>query len=67
MVENYKKLARIPSLVDARIQLNGIIVNSLWSQRNLESYKFTKFSKTHLLSTEFDKVGELLPVDVSEE
>lgn len=64
---NYKKLAQIPSLVDARIILDGIIINSFWTQRNLESAKLTKFLKTNLLSTEFEKVGELTPADVSEE
>lgn len=68
MVERYKRFAQIPSLIDGRVCLNGILINSIWTQRNLEFGKLTKFSKINLLSVdEFEKVGELSPVDVSEE
>lgn len=68
-METYKKIAKIPSLVDAEIVLKGdnYVVLSTWTQRNLDSGKQTKFLQTHLLSSELENLGNILPIDTSNE
>lgn len=69
-METYKKIAQIPSLLDAQIIPKGdnnFVVLSNWTQRNLDSGKQTKFFETHLLSSELENLGNILPVDVSNE
>lgn len=68
-METYKEIAKIPSLVDAEIIPKGdnYVVLSTWTQRNLDSGKQTKFLETHLLSSELENLGNVLPVDTSHE
>lgn len=63
----YKKLAQVPSLLNARVLLSGVVITSEWTQRNVENGRHTKYLRSHLLSTEFDKVGDILPLDISNE
>jgi len=65
IVKTYKSLSQIPALVGAQIQSQNVI-NSTWSQRNIEKGKTTKFTRTILLNN-FKNTEETLPVDVSSE
>lgn len=67
IVNTYRKLCLIPALVGARIDKNGRIVTSVWSHRNLEKSKSTKFLKYFLLYPDLQKDQELTPVDISNE
>ncbi|XP_076266303.1 acylamino-acid-releasing enzyme-like isoform X2 [Rhynchophorus ferrugineus] len=64
LVKTYKVLSSIPALVRAEIESENV-VSSVWSQRNIEKGKATKFNRMHFL---FPKTSEeTLPIDISAE
>ncbi|XP_050303713.1 acylamino-acid-releasing enzyme-like [Anthonomus grandis grandis] len=65
IVKTYRSLAQVPALVGAQIHSPNVI-NTVWSQRNIEKGSTTKFSRTLLLN-DFEVHDETLPVDVSSE
>ncbi|CAH1156028.1 unnamed protein product [Phaedon cochleariae] len=64
-VKTYKTLAQIPAITGGRIRSDGII-SSLWSQRNLERGKTSKFMR-EFFTKDLIKLAETSPVDVSTE
>lgn len=65
IVKLYKKLSKTQSLTGGRIFQNAI--NTVWSQRNIESGKNVKYLRTHFVGDTFNNVKGLLPVDISQE
>ncbi|XP_018575043.1 acylamino-acid-releasing enzyme [Anoplophora glabripennis] len=65
IVKTYQVLAQIPTVIGADLRANGI-VRSAWSQRNIEKGKTVKFVKDVFVS-DFKKVAESLPLDISTE
>lgn len=65
LVKTYKSLSSVSALSAGQIQSPNII-STTWSQRNIEKGKSAKFSSTILLNN-FEKVGEILPIDISTE
>ncbi|CAH0554422.1 unnamed protein product [Brassicogethes aeneus] len=66
IVKVYKSLAQNPSLLGAYLCSNGV-VNSVWSQRNIEKGKTTKFTKTFVLDKNLKKIAETQPLDITDE
>ncbi|CAG9862113.1 unnamed protein product [Phyllotreta striolata] len=64
-VKTYKTLSQIPALVGGYIRSNGI-VNTNWTQRNLEKGKNTEFTRD-FFTNNCEKVAESLPFEVSNE
>ncbi|KAG5879727.1 hypothetical protein JTB14_023041 [Gonioctena quinquepunctata] len=64
-VKTYQTLARIPAVSGGNIRSNGII-SSIWTQRNLEKGKITKFVK-EIFTIDLKKTAETIPYDVSTE
>lgn len=64
-MKTYKSLTQIPAILGGTIRSNGFI-NSVWSQRNLEKGKTTKFSK-EIYTVDLKRVVETVPIDVSNE
>ncbi|XP_060528020.1 acylamino-acid-releasing enzyme-like [Cylas formicarius] len=64
IVKTYKSLAQIPALAGAQIYHSNVI-NTVWSQRNLEKGKSTKFSRTLILNGH--NVDETFPLDITSE
>lgn len=68
IIKTYRRLSQIPALTSAKIQSNGTLINSIWTERNVEREKNSKFVKTHILTlNSFEKIIETLPLDVSNE
>ncbi|XP_025831069.1 acylamino-acid-releasing enzyme isoform X2 [Agrilus planipennis] len=67
IVKIYKSLAQIPALVGARFDLKGLVINSWWSQRNLDTGKTNKFLITHLVTQRIKSIGKTNGIDVSQE
>lgn len=65
-IKTYKKLAKIPAIASGQILNNGVI-NSIWSQRNLEKGKTAKFLRAIVLNENLQKINETIPIDVSTE
>ncbi|XP_058788813.1 acylamino-acid-releasing enzyme-like [Phymastichus coffea] len=66
----YKYLSQHPSLVSARIisiARNGISIQTVWSQRNLERNIKQKFTQDFSLDADLQPLVESFPVDVSTE
>lgn len=68
MLKTYETLSKIPAVAGGFINNNNT-VTSVWTQRNIEKGKTTKFLRTLILSPNNDlkKVSEVLPVDISNE
>lgn len=66
IIKVYKNLSQTQSLVGAKLMRGGV-VNSLWSQRNIECGKNVKYLRVHVLDSQLNKLVETLPVDVSNE
>ncbi|GLV34314.1 uncharacterized protein CBL_00242 [Carabus blaptoides fortunei] len=66
LLEVYKVLSQTQSIVGAKL-LRGCVVNSIWSQRNIESGKNVKYLRAHVLDSQLNKLVETVPVDVSNE
>ncbi|XP_022905429.2 acylamino-acid-releasing enzyme-like isoform X1 [Onthophagus taurus] len=66
IVKTYRSLSQIPALAGARLSNNGTIIKSVWTQRNLDKGKSTKFQRMHILQN-FVKIAEVPPVDISSE
>ncbi|XP_056638015.1 acylamino-acid-releasing enzyme-like [Diorhabda sublineata] len=64
-VKSYKSLSQIPAVVSGAIRSNGVI-NTKWTQRNLEKGKSTEFTKDFFTSN-LKKIAECTPLDVSTE
>lgn len=67
IVNIYKNLCLIPALVGAKLDKTGRIVHSIWSHRNLEKSKTTRFLKHILLYSDLHLDHELPPIDISNE
>ncbi|XP_044753157.1 acylamino-acid-releasing enzyme-like [Coccinella septempunctata] len=67
IVNIYRSLCLIPALIEAKLDRSGKVVYSLWSHRNLEKSKTTKFLKHILLYPDLQKDQEFSPIDVSNE
>lgn len=67
MVKIYRSLCSIPSLVGAKLANDATIINTVWSQRNLEKSENTKFMRSIGISTDLSKKYESLPLDVTTE
>lgn len=68
IINTYKRLTQIPALASAKLQSNAGVINSIWTQRNIERGKNSKFLQTCVLSLKnFDKITETLPLDISNE
>lgn len=66
----YKSLARIPSLNSAKItwmKESTLVVQSNWSQRNLERSANQKFTVDYNLSSDLNVISENFPIDVTSE
>lgn len=68
VLKTYETLSKIPAVAGGSINSNNT-VTSIWTQRNLEKGKTTKFQRTLIIdqSARFKKLAEILPVDVSSE
>ncbi|RZC35335.1 acylamino-acid-releasing enzyme, partial [Asbolus verrucosus] len=66
-VKIYRSLCLNPSLIGAKLRNNQAVVNTIWSQRNLERGENTKFLRSIAVSPDLSKNYELLPVDVTNE
>ncbi|VEN55328.1 unnamed protein product, partial [Callosobruchus maculatus] len=64
-VKTYKQLSQIPAALGGAIRSNGVI-NTLWSQRDIEKGKTTKFIK-NFFTTDLKPVADVTPIDVSNE
>lgn len=63
-------MSQNPSLVSARIisiARNGISIQSVWSQRNLERNIKQKFTQDFSLDADLQPLVESFPVDVTSE
>ncbi|XP_043258175.1 acylamino-acid-releasing enzyme-like [Colletes gigas] len=70
IVKLYKTLAQNPSLSGAKIlraTSNGILISSVWSQKNLERKTNQKFCQNHILDSELLLLSENFPIDVTTE
>ncbi|XP_014217737.1 acylamino-acid-releasing enzyme-like [Copidosoma floridanum] len=70
ILELYEHMSQNPSLVSARIisiARNGITVQSVWSQRNLQRKMKQKFTQDFSLDAEMQPLLESFPVDVTTE
>ncbi|XP_049824230.1 acylamino-acid-releasing enzyme-like isoform X2 [Aethina tumida] len=66
IIETYKSFTSIPTLVAAQITSKNV-VNSVWTQRNIEKGKPTKFQRSILVLNDLKEPVETHPVDISEE
>lgn len=66
IVKLYKTLSQIPAVIGGEIQSEAVI-NTVWSQRNLESGSTSKFSRSILLDNNFQCRDTTLPIDISNE
>lgn len=64
-MQTYKSLAQIPATLKGKLRLNGII-NTVWSQRNIEKGKVTVFQRD-FYAPDLKKVAELAPIDITSE
>ncbi|XP_017769559.1 PREDICTED: acylamino-acid-releasing enzyme-like isoform X2 [Nicrophorus vespilloides] len=64
-INMYKAFAQTPALQSARINADQSII-SVWSQRNIEKGKTTKFMKNHVLKQD-GKFCDFFPCDISDE
>ncbi|KAL3268614.1 hypothetical protein HHI36_007720 [Cryptolaemus montrouzieri] len=67
IVNIYRSLSLIPTILDAKLSTSGNLVCSVWSHRNLEKSKTTKFLKNILLCSDLTTDYEFTPVDISNE
>jgi acylaminoacyl-peptidase len=67
VVKLYRSLSFTPSLVGAKFTNNQTIINTIWSQRNLEKLENTKFVRCIGISPNLSKNFESLPFDVTNE
>lgn len=70
ILDIYKRLSYNPSLLYARIisiARNGISINCVWTQRNLERNIRQKFSQIFSLDADLQLLAESFPVEVSTE
>ncbi|KAK0171369.1 hypothetical protein PV328_009110 [Microctonus aethiopoides] len=70
IINLYKSIAQIPSLSSAKISClteSRIIVQSNWTQRNLERCTNQKFSIDYTLTQNFDVITETFPIDITSE
>lgn len=63
----YKILASTPTLKEAIIGNKCAFIQSLWSQRNIDKLKTSKFLKTIVVNPTLTKSFELNPIDTSSE
>ncbi|XP_046424381.1 acylamino-acid-releasing enzyme-like [Neodiprion fabricii] len=66
----YKSVVINPALSDARIldvNANGVVVQSAWTQRNLDRRATQRFTQQHLLDSSLNKISETFPIDVTTE
>lgn len=64
-VKTYKSISQIPAVASGTIRSNGLI-NTRWTQRNLEKGKSTEFTRDFFTSN-LKKTAECMPLDVSTE
>ncbi|XP_023024331.2 acylamino-acid-releasing enzyme [Leptinotarsa decemlineata] len=64
-VKTYQTLSRIPAVIGGTIRSNGV-VSSIWSQRNLEKGKTSKFIR-EIFTNDLQKTAEIIPYDISSE
>jgi hypothetical protein len=60
-----KEIFKTCSLTDALIELTGtgkLIVNSFWSQADIEKNERTKFERTHLFEIDDNHLAQLIHV-----
>lgn len=58
-------LSRIPALLSAEIKFNGAVLNSIWSQRDIEKNKTSKILRVHFLNPDWKRAQSLLSVDIT--
>ncbi|KAK9873204.1 hypothetical protein WA026_021437 [Henosepilachna vigintioctopunctata] len=67
IVNIYRRLSLVPALLDAKLSKSGNLIYSIWSHRNLEKGKTTKFLRSILLYSDLSTDCVFQPVDVSNE
>ena len=70
VLDLYKRLSVNPSLISARIisiARNGICIQSVWAQRNLERNIKQKFTQDFSLDADLQPLVESFPVDITTE
>lgn len=65
IVKLYKNLSKSPNLTGGRIFHHAI--NTIWSQRNIETGKTVKYIRTHIINDKLSTTIGLLPIDITEE
>lgn len=58
IVNAYKTLAKIPSVVGAKLNNNGNKITAKWSVRNLDKGKSTKYSNNYILDGDFKVIAQ---------
>lgn len=68
VVQAYKTLSKISSIVEARLNNTGTKISSIWSVRNIDKGKNSKYAVDYLLNADFKVVAKSdFGVDISTE
>lgn len=68
IVNAYKTIAKIPSVLSGRLLKNGTKITSKWSVRNLDKGKNTKYLYNYVLNDSLNVIAESeFGIDISNE
>lgn len=67
IIKSYKILSHTPSIISAAILNNGKLIETIWSQRNVENKKYIKILTNHVLNSNFKVIYETTGIDVTNE